>query len=82
MPRNTSVTLSKHFESFVDTQVNAGHYHSVSEVVRAGLRLLEAQELEIQNLRDAIIAGEQSGTPVPFDPVAFKQEMRNELKSK
>ncbi|MGB0848079.1 MAG: type II toxin-antitoxin system ParD family antitoxin [Thiolinea sp.] len=80
MPRNTSITLGKHFESFVDNQVNTGHYHSVSEVIRAGLRLLEERELKIQNLRGAIIAGEQSGKPVPFDPGAFKQEMRDELK--
>lgn len=82
MPRNTSITLGNHFETFVDHQVNTGHYHSVSEVVRAGLRLLEEQELKIQNLREAIIAGEQSGQPVPFDPEAFKQEMRRELAGK
>lgn len=82
MPRNTSISLGKHFEGFVDNQVGTGHYHSVSEVIRAGLRLLEEQELKIQNMRAAIIAGEQSGQPVPFDPIAFKQEMRQELQGK
>ena len=36
----------------------------------------------MQHLRAAIIAGEQSGKPAPFDPVAFKQKMRIELKDK
>lgn len=50
MPRNTSITLGSHFEGFVDQLVSKGHYHSVSEVIRAGLRLLEEQELKVQQL--------------------------------
>lgn len=81
MSRNTSVTLGTHFEGFVDQLVHQGHYHSVSEVIRAGLRLLEEQELRVQQLREALIAGEQSGAAVAFDRQRFTQVMRQELQS-
>lgn len=61
MPRNTSVTIGNHFETFINQQVNQGRYGSASEVVRAGLRLLEEQEARIQQLRAALIEGEESG---------------------
>lgn len=67
MPRNTSVTLGDHFMAFIDAQVEAGRYGSASEVVRAGLRLLEEQEAKLDALRAALIEGEESGPARPFD---------------
>ena len=62
MPKNTSVTLGSHFEDFVGQQVNYGHYGSVSEMVRAGLRLLEEREVKLSLLRRALSEGEDSGS--------------------
>lgn len=71
MIRNTSVSSGPHFTGFIDEQVKAGRYGSASDVVRAGLRLLQEHELKIKALQEALIAGEQSGEPRPFDGEAF-----------
>ena len=76
MARNTSVSLGDHFAEFIDVQVQAGRYGSASDVVRAGLRLLEEHEAKVRALQDALIAGEESGPPVPFDNKAFLKRMR------
>jgi len=71
MPRTTSVTIGSHFESFINRQIAQGRYHSPSEVVQAGLRLLEEREAKRDVLRAALVGGEQSGEAAPFDFDAF-----------
>jgi len=61
MARNTSITLGNHFGRFIDERVAAGRYGSASEVVRAGLRILEVEEQKLEALRAALIEGEESG---------------------
>ena len=79
MAKNTSISLGDHFAGFIDTQVRSGRYGSASDVVRAGLRLLEEHEAMVKALQDALIAGEQSGAPQPFDFNAFKARKRAEF---
>lgn len=62
MAKNTSITLSEHFDSFISKQIKTGRYHSVSEVVRAGLRILETSETKLKTLRNLLEEGEKSGT--------------------
>ncbi len=67
MARNTLVTLGDHFDEFIAEKINVGRFHSVSEVVRAGLRKLEDDETKLQLLRDKLKAGEDSPLVESFD---------------
>ena len=59
MNKNTSISLGEHFNSFIDEQLNSGRFSSTSEVVRAGLRLLEDNESKLASLRLRLAVGEE-----------------------
>lgn len=80
MPRNTSISLGDHFADFIDEQVTSGRYSSASDVVRAGLRLLEEDEARLEALRAALVEGEGSGAARPFDVEAFLKSRRSARK--
>jgi antitoxin ParD1/3/4 len=67
MGKNTSFSLGDHFSDFIESQVARGRYGNASDVVRAGLRLLEEHEGKLAVLRAALIEGENSGQSAPFD---------------
>lgn len=75
MSKTKSVPVGDHFADFIERQVQTGRYDSATDVVRAGLRLLEEQELKIERLRAALIEGEQSGDALPFDVDEFLGDM-------
>jgi len=75
MPRNTSVTLGDHFDSFVGEKIEQGRFQSVSEVVRAGLRKLEEDEIKLQALREKLQTGEESPIVENFDGDQFVAAM-------
>lgn len=76
----TSVALGTHFEQFVRDKVQTGRFNNVSEVVRAGLRLLEESEqrrqLELDALRAEIAAGRASGEPKPAEALFDRLEAK------
>ena len=65
--KNTSISLGNYFDQFVSSQVSVGRFKNVSEVVRAGLRLLEDEEIKTLALRNAIQKGLESPRVVNFD---------------
>ena len=78
MSKNTSISLGNYFEQFVQSQISAGRYKNVSEVIRAALRLLENEESKTIALRNAIQQGLNSPVVEDFD---FDKHLK-ELKSK
>ena len=76
MSKNTSISLGNYFDQFVQSQVSAGRYKNVSEVIRAGLRLLENEEAKAIALKNAIQEGVDSGIAHEFDPKKNLDELK------
>jgi len=76
MSKNTSITLGNHFEDFVQNRISAGRYKNASEVIRAGLRLLEEEEDKVVALKQAIQDGIDSGIAEDFEPEKFLRDLK------
>ena len=68
MNRNTSISLGDYFDNFIQSKISAGRFKNASEVVRAGLRLLEEEENRVTALSKAIQEGIGSGIARDFNP--------------
>ena len=74
--KNTSISLGDYFDQFVSSQVSVGRYKNVSEVIRAGLRLLEDEDSKVIALRKAIQEGIDSGIAHNFNSDKHLQELK------
>ena len=78
MAKNTSISLNDHFDAFISESVKNGRYDSASEVIRAGLRLLESSETKLASLRSMLAEGESSGfTDYSYEKMI--QQLDNEM---
>ncbi|WP_443747738.1 type II toxin-antitoxin system ParD family antitoxin [Asticcacaulis solisilvae] len=69
----TSVSLGDHFEGLVKRLLESGRYNNASEVVRDGLRMVEARERRMNALDRALesgLADEAAGRVKPIEEVA------------
>ncbi len=76
MNKNTSISLGNYFDQFVQNSLNGGRFKNVSEVVRAGLRLLEEEESKVIALKTAIQEGIDSGIAHDFDPKEHLESLK------
>jgi antitoxin ParD1/3/4 len=76
MGRNTSISLGDHFEDFVDDKVTTGRFKNASEVIRAGLRLLEEEENKVIALKRAIEEGFESGLAKNFNSKKHLEKLK------
>ena len=81
-----NVSLTPELETLVQEKVKTGMYHSASEVVRAGLRLLQEQDavyaIRLEELRREIQIGLDEinrGEVVPFDPADIMRQVHERL---
>ena len=78
MNRNTSISIGDYFDGFIKSRISAGRYKNASEVVRAGLRLLEEEENKVIALKGAIQEGLDSGIAKDFDPESHLARLKAE----
>ncbi len=76
MDRNTSISIGNYFDGFIKSKISSGRYKNASEVVRAGLRLLEEEENKIMLLREAIQEGIDSGIANDFNPETHLSKLK------
>lgn len=76
--KNTSVALGKPFVEFARRKVESGEFGSTSEVVREAMRQYIAEDAKLETLRQALIEGENSGPPEPWNVDEFLKEMRRD----
>jgi len=81
MGKNTSIALGAHFEDFVSDRISEGRFKNASEVIRAGLRLLEEEEQKFYALKMAIQEGIDSGIADDFDPVKHLRKLKSQRKN-
>ena len=81
MSKNTSISLGHYFDLFIQSRISEGRYKNASEVVRAGLRLLEEEENKAQALKNAIQEGIDSGINYDFDPKKHLESLKAKKRS-
>ncbi len=81
MSKNTSISLGNYFDQFIHNRISEGRFKNVSEVVRAGLRLLEEEENKVKALRNAIQEGIDSGIAYDFDPKKHLESLKANKRS-
>lgn len=80
MNRNTSISLGSYFYNFIQRKIATGRYKNASEIVRAGLRLLEEEENKTIALKEAIDEGISSGIAFDFNPETHLAKLKNQKK--
>lgn len=76
MSKNTSVSLGNYFDKFIQQSISEGRFKNASEVIRAGLRLLEEEENKTIALRNAIQQGIDSGIADNFDAADHLKQLK------
>lgn len=70
-----TITLTDQQDSWIKAQIEAGHYTNESECIRDIIRREQERNTENDAIRAALVEGEASGEPRPFDVAAFKRRM-------
>lgn len=78
MSKNTSISLGSYFDNFVKKTISEGRFKNASEVIRAGLRLLEEEENKAISLQKAVNDGIESGIAEDFDPSSHLKKLKSE----
>ncbi len=70
-----TITVTGTQDSWIRSQVESGRFTNDSEYIRDLIRQDQDKNLDIEAVRTALIQGEESGKPEPFDANRFKARM-------
>ncbi|RBH59029.1 MULTISPECIES: type II toxin-antitoxin system ParD family antitoxin [Pseudomonas] len=70
-----TITVTDKQDGWIKAQIDAGHYTNDSEYIRDLIRREQERSAELEAIRTALMDGEASGEPRPFDADAFKRRM-------
>lgn len=70
-----TITLTAKQDDWIKAQIEAGRYTNDSEYIRDLIRREQERSTELDVIRAALMEGETSGEPRPFDVSAFRQRM-------
>ena len=70
-----TITVTDQQDTWIKTQIAAGEFTNDSEYIRDLIRRDQASKADFEAIRAALIEGEESGEPQPFDADRFKLEM-------
>lgn len=74
--KRKTFTVTEQQNNWIKTRIAAGEFTNESEYIRDLIRRDQTSQADIDAIRAALIEGEQSGEPQPFNGDLFKQEMR------
>ena len=81
-----NISLTPKLEGFVKAKVKTGDYNNASEVIREALRVLQEREadrkIQLRALKRLIREGEESGTPVAWEPEVIKDKARARMRKR
>jgi antitoxin ParD1/3/4 len=73
--KRKTITITDNQDNWIKSQINTGGFTNDSEYIRDLIRRDQTSQADIEVIRAALIEGEESGQPQPFDIAQFKSAM-------
>ena len=73
--KRKTITITDNQDNWIKSQIKAGEFTNDSEYIRDLIRRDQTSQADIEDIRAALIEGEESGEPQPFDVAQFKSAM-------
>jgi antitoxin ParD1/3/4 len=73
--KRKTITITDNQDNWIKSQIKAGEFTNDSEYIRDLIRRDQTSQADIEDIRAALIEGEESGEPQPFDVARFKSAM-------
>jgi antitoxin ParD1/3/4 len=73
--KRKTITITDNQDNWIKSQIHAGEFTNDSEYIRDLIRRDQTSQADIEVIRAALVEGEDSGEPQPFDVAQFKSVM-------